>query len=190
MADSPALSTPDTASGTRVDAARFKQAARGFASGVTVVTTRHDDQVYGITVSAFMTLSLEPLQILVSIRKGNRLHDMILESRRFVVNILREEQRKVSEYFARSGRPTHTETFPEVETYPDVTGAPVIKDCLSYFDCYLATAYPAGDHTIFIGDVVAAGASEGKPLLYFSGEYRGLREWAAHAPATLDLWYV
>ena len=173
-----------------MDANLFRQAARGFASGVTVVTTRRDSDVYGITVSAFMTLSLDPLQVLVSIRQGNRLHDMIVESGRFAVNILAEHQRPVSQYFAQPGRPTCTDAFPDIETFQDATGSPVVKDSLSYFDCFLATRHPGGDHSIFIGDVVGAGATEGRPLLYFAGDYRGLREWGAPAPATLDLWYV
>jgi flavin reductase (DIM6/NTAB) family NADH-FMN oxidoreductase RutF len=115
---------------------------------------------------------------------------MIRASGIFAVNILREEQRPVSEYFSQSSRPTHPNTFPEVPCRMLATGAPVIDDCLAHFDCRLAAALPGGDHTIFVGDVVDAAGSDGEPLLYYHGDYRGLREWGTAAPATLDLWYV
>jgi flavin reductase (DIM6/NTAB) family NADH-FMN oxidoreductase RutF len=168
----------------------FKQAARRFATGVTVVTTRQGRDVYGLTVSAFATLSIDPLQVLVSIRTGNRLHEMIRESGVFAINILREEQRPISQYFAQPGRPTCIDAFPEIATGILVTGAPVIDDCLAHFDCRLAATLAGGDHAICIGDVVAACGSDGHPLLYFNGDYRGLRDWGTAAPATLDLWYV
>lgn len=171
--------------------AAFRKAARRFASGVTVVTTRlPTNEVYGLTVSAFATLSIDPLQVLVSIRTGNRLTAMIRESGIFAVNILREEQRSISQYFAQAGRPTCIGDFPEIPCRVVITGAPVIEDCLAYFDCRLAAALPGGDHTIFVGNVVTADGNEGEPLLYYNGDYRGLRAWGTAAPATLDLWFV
>ncbi len=74
----------------KADAERFKQSERRFASGVTVVTTRQGDLVHGLTASAFSTLSIDPLMVLVCIRTRNLLRDMIVSSGRFAVNILRE----------------------------------------------------------------------------------------------------
>lgn len=156
----------------------FKQAARRFASGVTVVTTRRGPEVYGLTVSAFSTLSIDPLLILVCVRTGNVLSDMVSETQRFVVNILREEQRSVSQYFATPGRAPVVEEFPDIPTRNGATGAPVIENSLAYFDCALEAAHIGGDHMIFVGRVVSAGATEGWPLVYFDGDYRGVREWA------------
>ncbi|MGH2586935.1 MAG: flavin reductase family protein [Dehalococcoidia bacterium] len=164
-----------------MNAQDFKQAARRFASGVTVVTTRRDREIHGITASAFVTLSLDPLQVLVSINAGSRLHGMILESGHFAINVLREEQRAISHYFASPSRPTCIDEFPEIACRAHVTGAPVLEDCLAHFDCRLAATYPGGDHTIFIGDVLSAAGGEGAPLLYFDGDYRGMRDWGAHS---------
>lgn len=161
---------------TNVDVGDFKRAAGKFASGVTIVTSRKGNQVYGITVSAFASLSVEPLQVLVSVRNGNPLRDMIMDAGVFAVSVLREEQRDVSRHFAVAGREPCEEDFLEVRCTFAVTGAPVVEGCLAYFDCRLASAYPGGDHTIFVGDVLAASADEGAPLLYYNGDYRGVRE--------------
>ena len=155
-----------------VDVAQFKQAARRFASGVTVVTTRHEDVVHGGTVSAFFSLSLEPLQVLISLNTSGRLAELIHQSRCFAVNILRAEQEELSRLFATAQRPTALGALPGVETNPGVTGAPIIRNCLAYFDCQVAAQIESGDHTLFIGLVQAVDASDGEPLVYFDGAYR------------------
>ena len=155
-----------------VDVGQFKQAARRFASGVTVVTTRHEDVLHGGTVSAFFSLSLEPLQVLISLNTSGRMAELIRLSRCFAVNILRTEQEDISRLFATAQRPTAVDALPGVDTDPAATGAPIIRDCLAYFDCQVATEIESGDHTLFIGLVQAVGASDGEPLVYFDGAYR------------------
>lgn len=154
------------------DVDQFKQAARRFASGVTVVTTRHEDILHGGTVSAFFSLSLEPLQVLISLNTSGRLAELIRQSGCFAVNILRAEQEDISRLFATAQRPTALGALPGVETDQDATGAPIIRDCLAYFDCQVAADIESGDHTLFIGLVQAVGASDGEPLVYFDGAYR------------------
>jgi flavin reductase (DIM6/NTAB) family NADH-FMN oxidoreductase RutF len=160
-----------------VNVADFKRAAARFATGVTVVTSRKDREIYGITVSAFSSLSLDPILVVVSVRNENLLRDMILETRVFAVNVLREEQREVSRYFATHGRETCVDRFPDIGHATAVTGAPILDHCLAYFDCRLTAAHDGGDHTILVGEVVDVGSAEGAPLLYFDGDYRGLRQW-------------
>jgi flavin reductase (DIM6/NTAB) family NADH-FMN oxidoreductase RutF len=166
------------------DPAEFRRAAGRFASGVTVVTSRRGSLVYGITVSAFASFSVDPLQVLVSIWRGNRLHDMIRESGVFAVSVLLEGQRSVSEYFATPGRAPVEDSFPEIEVERLVTGAPVIAGCLAHFDCRVTSSFTGSDHTIFIGEVRAVGSRDGQPLLYYSRDYRGLRDWEDAAEAT------
>ncbi|MFN0072960.1 MAG: flavin reductase family protein [Chloroflexota bacterium] len=167
----------------KADADLFKQSARRFASGVTVVTTEEGGLIYGLTVSAFSTVSIDPLLVLVCIRSGNRLTEMISGSARFAVNILREEQRPVSQYFATPGREPLAAAggFPEIPTSIDQSGSPVVDGNLAYFDCRVREAYPVGDHTIFVGEVVGAGSTDGSPLVYFDGNYRGVRDWEPSA---------
>jgi flavin reductase (DIM6/NTAB) family NADH-FMN oxidoreductase RutF len=153
--------------------ADFRQAGRRFASGVTVVTTRTpDDAVHGATVSAFCTLSLEPLQVMISLGQAGRLATLIKESNRFAVSILAEDQESVSRAFADSNRPLATTTFHDAPTRTEATGAPILEGALAYFDCTLEATFDSGDHTIFIGSVEAVGATEGRPLIYFDGAYR------------------
>jgi len=155
-----------------VDLDQFKQAARRFASGVTVVTTRVDDVVHGGTVSAFFSVSLEPLQVIISLNSSGRLAELIRHSGCFAVNVLAAHQEEISRLFATAQRPTTIGALPDIVTDRRVTGAPVLRDCLAYFDCQVASAIEAGDHTLFIGLVRAVGATEGDPLIYFNGAYR------------------
>jgi flavin reductase (DIM6/NTAB) family NADH-FMN oxidoreductase RutF len=155
-------------------ATEFKQAGRRFASSVTIVSTRVGDMVHGATVSAFCTLSLEPMQVMVSLGRAGRLAAMLRESGTFAVSILAADQEAISRAFATSSRPTSLERFPDCESHTMATGAPVLDGCLAYFDCLLDSAVDSGDHTIFIGNVQAVGARDDQPLVYFDGAYRQL----------------
>ena len=153
----------------------FKGALGSWAAGVTVVTTRHDDLVYGITVSSFSSLSLDPLLVLVCLQNSNRLPGMILASGRFAVSILADDQRTVSEWFSRSGREP-IPAFEEFGTIEMETGSPIIAGAIAHLDCELEQAVPGGDHTIAIGRVVgAASDATRKPLIYFRRGYRALQ---------------
>lgn len=150
----------------------FKAALGSWCAGVTVVTTRQDDLVYGITVSSFSSLSLDPRLILVCIADTNRLATMIQETKKFAVSILAEGQEQVSNYFAISGREP-VPAFDEFGTIEWHTGSPIIDGAAAHLDCALHEAIPAGDHTIIIGRVLGAAARpEKKPLLYFRRGYR------------------
>jgi flavin reductase (DIM6/NTAB) family NADH-FMN oxidoreductase RutF len=152
----------------------FRQAAGSFASGVTVVSTRVGDLFYGVTVSSFASLSLNPLLISVSLNENSALLQYVEQSGSFAVSILARGQEDVSAYFSsRQRRPT-TGGFETVNFDVHVTGAPVIRGCLSFFDCRLHESLPGGDHRILVGQVVRAGGGDGEPLLYWRGGYRGL----------------
>jgi len=158
-----------------VSADEFRKAMRLWASGVSIVTTRRGSGLQGITVSSFCALSLEPPLVLICIAHTARSHPLIAEQRAFAVNVLREDQRDLSELAAsREG-----ESGAWLEGVPHTTaatGAPILRDCLAWIDCSLAAQHEGGDHTIYVGRVEAAGASDGKPLLYFHSGYRRLAE--------------
>ena len=163
---------------TSVDPDAFKAAAGRFASGVTIVTSKQDGQVYGMTVSAFASLSINPMQIIVSLRGGALLNEMINDSKSFAVSILKEEQKEVAAYFASSGREPCADEFPGIPCEFGVSGAPIIGGSLAHFDCTLSTTHDGGDHVIFVGNVVAAVAKDGDPLMYYKGSYRALHALA------------
>jgi flavin reductase (DIM6/NTAB) family NADH-FMN oxidoreductase RutF len=130
--------------------------------------------VHGATVSAFFTLSLEPLQVLVSLSTAGRLAPLLRESGVFAVCVLAAEQEAVSRAFATPSRPIADGQFPDIGSGTAATGAPIIEGCLAFFDCRLATSIDQGDHTLFVGAVQAVGATDGEPLVYFDGTYRRL----------------
>lgn len=153
---------------------RFKAAARRFASGVTVVTTCVGREVHGITASSFASLSLDPLLVGVAVHERSRLVQMVESADCFGISVLGRSQRELSRSFAVPDRPPSPERFEGAATYVAATGAPIFAGCIAYFDCVLHSILPSGDHRILVGEVVAAGESDGEPLLYFEGEYHAL----------------
>jgi flavin reductase (DIM6/NTAB) family NADH-FMN oxidoreductase RutF len=152
----------------------FRQAAGRFASGVTVVTTSASEGAYGVTVSSFASLSLNPLLVTVSISRSSQLVEHVRTAQAFAVSVLASDQQHVASYFATSGRRPEPAGFSTVSTIVQQTGAPIIESCLSWFDCTLEDILPGGDHEILVGRVAAAGGRTGEPLVYWAGEYRGL----------------
>jgi flavin reductase (DIM6/NTAB) family NADH-FMN oxidoreductase RutF len=152
----------------------FRQAAGRFASGVTVVTTRAAEGAYGMTVSSFASLSLNPLLVTVSISQSSQLLEFVRSVEAFAVSVLANDQQLVARYFATSGRRPEPAGFSAVPTIAYETGAPIIEGCLSWFDCVLENILPGGDHEILVGRVAAAGGRTGEPLVYWAGGYRAL----------------
>jgi flavin reductase (DIM6/NTAB) family NADH-FMN oxidoreductase RutF len=152
----------------------FRQAAGRFASGVTVVTTRASEGAYGVTVSSFASLSLNPLLVTVSINRSSALLGYVRSAEAFAVSVLASDQQQVAAYFATPGRTPEPAGFATVPTTSRQTGAPIIDGCLSWFDCTVEDILPGGDHEILVGRVVAAGGRTGEPLVYWAGGYRAL----------------
>lgn len=151
----------------------FKSAMRRWASGVSILTTRREGGILGITVSAFCSVSLDPPLVLVCIDRKARSHALIEKQRSFAVNFLKVGQERLSELAA--GHSGEHGNWLEAEAHRKAeTGAPILSDCLAWFDCTLEAVYEGGDHTIFLGRVQAAGHSEGRPLLYFDATYHKL----------------
>lgn len=153
----------------------FRAALSKFASGVTVVTTKDaEGKFHGLTVSAFCSLSLKPPLILVCIDKTAGSHDAFGESGHFVVNVLSEDQIGHSNQFASP----IFDKFEGIEYHEGIEGIPVLKNVLANLECKLVNSHENGDHTIFVGQVEKTTINEnGKPLLYFHGNYRMIEEF-------------
>lgn len=152
----------------------FKGALASWASGVSVVTTNQGGLLYGLTVSSFTSLSLDPPLVLVCLNNSNRLPEMIEEAEGFAVSILERSQEQASNYFASRGREP-TEEFTEVEGHWTESGIPVVEGAMAWIVCKLHNSIIQGDHTIIVGEVVEASADEeGRPLLYYRRAYRGV----------------
>ena len=149
----------------------FRSAMSRFASGVTVVTTKaEDDRLAGITVSAFSSVSLEPPLILVCIDTRASLHALLKEGAQFAVNILNAEQELISRRFASRDEDRFSGTGYTIGE----NGAPLLTGALATIECRVVQSYPGGDHSIVVGEVEHATVAEGKPLAYFRGGYAQL----------------
>ncbi|HNP73479.1 MAG TPA: flavin reductase family protein [Kouleothrix sp.] len=154
-----------------IDEARFRQAMGYFASGVTVVTTEHNGEPYGMTVSSFSSLSLVPPLVLICIDKSAPTHQALLGAGKFVVNVLEKRQEHLSRRFATTSR----EKFKGVAWHSGTLALPVLDHVLAVIECRVHATIEAGDHTIFVGEVYDTDVHEGAPLLYFRRGYHELK---------------
>jgi len=145
-----------------------------FATGVTVVTTRLGDELHGMTANAVTSVSLDPPLVLVCVDRAADSHDIIARAGVFALNILALAQQPLSDRFAvKEGADAHR--LEGVPHHARATGAPIIDGSLAYLDCRVAERFPAGDHTIFLGEVADAGTLGGEaPLIFYQGRYLGL----------------
>jgi 3-hydroxy-9,10-secoandrosta-1,3,5(10)-triene-9,17-dione monooxygenase reductase component len=149
-----------------------------FATGVTIVTARADDQTpVGITVNSFNSVSLDPPMVLWSIAKTAKSRPVFSESGYWNVHILAATQEALSNRFARAGE----DKFLDLVLETGVTAAPLIPGCSARFQCRTAFQYDGGDHIIFVGEVMAYDRSPLAPLLYVTGGY------ALALPRTTDV---
>jgi flavin reductase (DIM6/NTAB) family NADH-FMN oxidoreductase RutF len=152
--------------------AEFRRAMGGFATGVTIITVDLDGAVHGMTANAFASVSLDPLLVLVCVDHSTRTHAHLHAKKRFGINMLCENQRAISEYYARPER-SHENAEAEAGARFDRTwhGTPILHGSLAYLECKLHSAQVAGDHTIFIAEVEDVVVGEGQPLVFFRGNY-------------------
>jgi flavin reductase (DIM6/NTAB) family NADH-FMN oxidoreductase RutF len=176
----PAVTTRD------VSPEEFRRTVGLFTTGVTVVTTCHGDILHGMTANAFASVSLDPLLVLVCVDVEAGMHDLLPQSRSFAVSVLAAGQEEESIWFASPRRPAGTDQFDEVDWEPaPASGCPVVAGALAWLDCRVTEVHQAGDHSIFVGEVVDLGTGTAvDPLLYFGGAYRAL---APAAPPDLPV---
>ncbi len=175
----------------------FRQVMGRFATGVTVVTTKSQETLAGLTVNAFCSVSLNPPLVLVCVDLTSATLPVIRESGVFAVNILTDKQEHLSRCFATPSQ-ERFECFCHAGYHVAATGAPIIDDTLAFIDARVVAEYPGGDHAIFIGQVEALGitgqaafadeddrehstvaeygsnGTEKVPLAYYLGQYRHL----------------
>jgi flavin reductase (DIM6/NTAB) family NADH-FMN oxidoreductase RutF len=141
-----------------------------WSSGITVVTCRRPEGVHGMTASSFTSLSLDPPLILVCVAKHAGTHGMIAEEGALGVHILGEGMEVLSDRCAGfHGIEGHW--LNDVPSHAEHTGAPILDHSLAWLDCTVWNAYDGGDHTIYIGEIQAAGVQDGAPLLWFQRGY-------------------
>ena len=142
-----------------------------FATGVTVLTTRVGEQVHGMTANAFMSVSLRPPLVLISIDRRAKMGAMLHEGTRFGVSVLEAKQTGLSDRFA--GRVA--DDLPEA-TFEIVHETPLVEGALAHLVARVVRSYWGGDHSLFLGQVEFARYGEGRPLLFHGGRYERLIE--------------
>jgi flavin reductase (DIM6/NTAB) family NADH-FMN oxidoreductase RutF len=140
-----------------------------FATGVTIITTRDTKgNFYGLTANAFTSLSLSPPLVLICIDRKAETFAHFYDSKCFVVNVLAESQQELSTRFAKSGG----DKFAGVAHRRGHLGVPVIEGAIAALECRITETHDAGDHVIHIGEVEHVEINDGRPLLFFRGQYR------------------
>jgi flavin reductase len=155
--------------------AQFRKAMGCFATGVTIITVDLDGEVHGMTANALASVSLDPPLLLVCVDHSARTHAHLHARKRFGVNVLAQDQRRISQHYAR---PVEEQVEKELSARFDRTalGTPVLQGALTYLECRLQRAHEAGDHTIFIAEVEDVVVRPGEPLLFFWSQYRKIGE--------------
>ncbi|AVO37490.1 flavin reductase family protein [Pukyongiella litopenaei] len=158
-----------------IDPRQLRDACGLFGTGVNVISTHHSDGEHGMTANAFMSISLDPPLISVSIGERAKILPLLHRSGRFAVSTLAEGMEGLAWHFA--GRPDPALRNP----FADLGGLPVIRGALAAYACDVVNAVEAGDHTIFIGAVRALETDPGaRPLIFYKGRFGAI---AGQAPA-------
>lgn len=151
-----------------IDSNLFKQVMAQWSSGITVITSTADANWQGITANSFASVSLNPPLVSVSIDKKLYIHSVIEQSGAFAANILNAEQVEWGKLFA-GFFPEIEDRFAGIPCEIAVTGSPILPGVVGWVDCQVRHVYEAGDHTIFVGEVVAGGTPfVAPPLAYHS----------------------
>ncbi|ORT48061.1 flavin reductase family protein [Frankia sp. KB5] len=154
--------------------ADFRRAVGRFATGVTVLTTVADGRHLGMTANSFVSVSLDPLLVLASIRRDARFHGPLMASGVWGVSVLAEDMAETSRCFAKRAYDQPGDMFAGWEhSIGPETGVVLFDGALSVFECRTVTTHPGGDHTLVLGEVVsfAQPRDDVGPLVFYDGRY-------------------
>ena len=159
------------------DGRAFRRCLGQFATGVAVVTARHDDKLLGMAINSFAAVSLSPALVLWSIRRESSSTPQFLQAGHFAVSVLADDQVQLSQMFG-SG---HPQRFELAAWQAGLGGAPLLDGAIAHFECRRVTVHEGGDHLILIGEVERYARFEGAPLLFSQGRYGVAQEHPALA---------
>jgi flavin reductase len=159
------------------DVSRFRRAMARFATGVTVVTTVVGGTDHAMTASAFTSVSLDPLLVLVCVELDARFHDAVVESGVWGVTVLDEHARPAAQWLATRGRPLHGQLDRVAHHRGPTTGVALLDQSLAALECRTTAVHPGGDHSIVVGEILSVELPDNPaaPLLYHRGGYTHLR---------------
>ncbi|MGW0871074.1 flavin reductase family protein [Streptomyces sp. NPDC002740] len=167
------MTAPTTGSAEALAPDRLRGVLGRFATGVTVLTAGREAP-RGMTANSFTSVALDPPLVLVCVARTARLHEAVLQERRFAVSVLGAGQVRLARHFADRRRPRAGREFDAVDTFRGrFTGAPLLCGALAWLECAVAAVHDGGDHSVVLGSVLdAAHGAQDEPLLYFGGGFR------------------
>jgi flavin reductase (DIM6/NTAB) family NADH-FMN oxidoreductase RutF len=146
----------------------FRNALARFATGVTVVTAIQNGNLHAMTANSFVSVSLDPPLVLVSLDNCSHMHLILPEIGRYGISVLAEHQKALSNHFA--GRSIGETDIRFIER----AGTMLLDGAIAHFVVKVFCTYPAGDHTLYVGCVEYFEYREDKPLLFYAGCYQQL----------------
>lgn len=156
------------ASAPRFDERLLRSALGRFATGVVVISTGSGESLHAMTANAFMSGSLRPPLIVVSVGHRARMHERLMHAERFGVSVLSDEQEPHSRHFAGELQSRFAPRFTEVD---GLDGVVLLERAVARFGLRVTDRHPCGDHTLFVGEVLAFSLDERAPLVFFGGRY-------------------
>jgi flavin reductase (DIM6/NTAB) family NADH-FMN oxidoreductase RutF len=146
----------------------FRKALGRFATGVTVVSALQNGKVHAMTANSFVSVSLDPPLLLVSLDNRSHMHQILPSVGRYGISVLAEHQKKLSDHFAgRSIGDTNIR-------FTNRAGATLLEGALAHFVVKVFDTHPVGDHTLYVGFVEDFEYREDRPLLFYAGDYQQL----------------
>lgn len=147
----------------KIDSSVLRNVAGAFATGVTVITVEHEDQILGMTANSFVSISLDPPLVMFSVRNEAQILEAIAVGKSIGINILQDSQKDLSDHFAGM---SSTDVNP---TFQTIHNAKILNHSLAYYCCTVDQIIPCGDHQLILCAIQECQRNEGKPLLYYSG---------------------
>ncbi|MBN9004029.1 MAG: flavin reductase [Rhizobiales bacterium] len=151
----------------RQDSRAFRRCLGEYATGVTVITTRHAGGLAGVTANSFSSLSMDPPLIMWAISRTSRSFDSFRSAESFAVHVLSADQIAISRRFSGADQ----NKFAGLAWSPGQTGAPLIDGVAARFECRREAIYDGGDHVILVGRVEYYTHYETEGLLFARGAY-------------------
>lgn len=156
------------------DPESFRNAMRAWTTGVAVLMSAHENEIYGMTINSFTSLSLDPPLVTVVLKSDTRVFDLVTKSRAFSVTLLASDQQELAENFARKLHGAERMESVATQTLP--SGTPILLGGLAWLDCHIVHIYAAGLNTLCIAEVAEARVhSMESPLVYHNRGYHQLK---------------
>jgi flavin reductase (DIM6/NTAB) family NADH-FMN oxidoreductase RutF len=162
----PPVEELDIGEGAGDPVAEFRRTLGMFPTGVTIITTQAEGQVHGMTANAFMSVSLRPPLVLISVDRRAKMNSLLHEGSRYGISVLGDEQEALSDHFA--GRVLDD---PPEARFLLVRETPLVDGAVAHIVARIVRSYWGGDHSLFLGQVEFARSRPGAPLLFHGGRY-------------------